>query len=196
VVDGAGAGRAHLPCRMPVFPCWEINYRINPKPRNRKGPKDRAHCTDGTTPAPTTNESATTRASGPIGRPVPPDQVGWISTTTTAATGGRSSKRLESQTCKCKRPFAISAHGRQPPSVFGHPGGDLADVRLPPRDRSADGGNCYTIVPPSPHPDTGQPHLWRYAKEPVAELPAQVVDLLRPAPRPESASGDDPSSQP
>lgn len=42
--------------------------------------------------------------------------------------------------------------------------------------------NGYCILPPSPHPATGQPYMWRRA--PVAFLPRQAVEALTVQPRP------------
>lgn len=57
----------------------------------------------------------------------------------------------------------------------------------------------YTILPPSPHPDTGQPYTWaaQGLRTPVAPMPALLADLLTdntpPAP-PEPPRDPDPDS--
>jgi hypothetical protein len=38
----------------------------------------------------------------------------------------------------------------------------------------------YTILPPSPHPDTGQPYRWREVNGALIAPPAPLVELLRP----------------
>ena len=54
----------------------------------------------------------------------------------------------------------------------------------------------YTILPPSPHPDTGQPYRWRYGLDvEPAPMPGWLADLLTddappPPPRPPAAPRD------
>lgn len=40
----------------------------------------------------------------------------------------------------------------------------------------------YVVLPPSLHPDTGQPYRWEDLSVPAAELPLWLAQLLRPAP--------------
>jgi hypothetical protein len=47
--------------------------------------------------------------------------------------------------------------------------------------------NGYCIVPPSPHPATGEPYTWEI--HPVVHLPIALRELLRPAPRPILVNG-------
>lgn len=57
-----------------------------------------------------------------------------------------------------------------------HPGGNVSARRLPPGiDVKTSTGYC--VMPPSLHPATGRPYVWRQA--PPAALPSAVVDLLR-----------------
>jgi hypothetical protein len=63
---------------------------------------------------------------------------------------------------------------------YMRPAGLLTSTRLPQGiDLKANG---YCIVPPSIHPSTGQRYRWE--EHPVAELPYQLRELLRPAPQP------------
>lgn len=60
---------------------------------------------------------------------------------------------------------------------YRHPGGEVSSRRLPPGiDVKTDRGYC--VVPPSLHPATGRPYTWE--GEAVAQLPAQLIALLRP----------------
>ncbi len=52
----------------------------------------------------------------------------------------------------------------------------------------------YTILPPSPHPDTGQPYQWREHNSEVGELLVPVAELLIPVT--ESEDGDNSSQTP
>jgi Bifunctional DNA primase/polymerase, N-terminal len=73
---------------------------------------------------------------------------------------------------------------------FQRPYGPLTSTRLPAGiDLKVRG---YCIVPPSIHPATGQPYRWE--EHPVAALPHQLRELLRPAPQPISTQGSGPSS--
>ena len=59
---------------------------------------------------------------------------------------------------------------------FQRPPGQLTSTRLP---RGIDlKVNGYCIVPPSPHPATGQPYRWD--QQPGAPLPHRLRNLLRP----------------
>jgi hypothetical protein len=63
---------------------------------------------------------------------------------------------------------------------YRRPGGPLHAATLPAGvDLKING---YCIVPPSPHPATGQPYTWR--QRPVAWLPRQAVEALTVRPRP------------
>ncbi len=65
---------------------------------------------------------------------------------------------------------------------FRRPAGELSSTRLPPGvDLKTSAG--YAIIPPSLHPATGAGYMWQH--HPVAELPAGLRALLRPAPRPD-----------
>jgi hypothetical protein len=65
------------------------------------------------------------------------------------------------------------------------PHGALASTKLPTGIDLKTNGYC--IVPPSPHPATGEPYTWEI--HPVAPLPIALRELLRPAPRPILVSG-------
>lgn len=61
---------------------------------------------------------------------------------------------------------------------FLNPGGALTSTRLPAGiDVKTETG--YLVMPPSLHPDTGQPYRWEDA--PAAPLPPALRKLLRPA---------------
>ncbi|PRA79717.1 bifunctional DNA primase/polymerase [Microbacterium sp. MYb66] len=61
---------------------------------------------------------------------------------------------------------------------FRHPGGQVSAVRLPSGiDVKTDRGYC--VMPPSLHPSTGDPYRWEH--HPVADIPAPLLALLRPA---------------
>jgi len=63
---------------------------------------------------------------------------------------------------------------------YTHPGGPLGSkaAGLPGVDIKADGG--YVVVPPSIHPDTGQPYRW-IGDRPIVAMPPRLVDACRPA---------------
>jgi hypothetical protein len=66
---------------------------------------------------------------------------------------------------------------------FRHPGGPISAARLPAGwDVKTSSG--YTLLPPSIHPVTGRPYWWADPMVPPAELPAWLVELLRPAEQP------------
>jgi len=61
---------------------------------------------------------------------------------------------------------------------FKHPGGELSQARLPDGcDIKTSAGYC--VLPPSIHPDSGQPYSWLDERAPVS-APGWLVDLLRP----------------
>jgi len=63
---------------------------------------------------------------------------------------------------------------------FLRPGGQLVSTGLPVGiDLKLNG---YTVVPPSLHPESGQPYRWD--EHDIGALPARLSALLRPAPRP------------
>jgi hypothetical protein len=89
---------------------------------------------------------------------------------------------LESLTCPL--PATLTAwSGRNDGGrhlYYMRPAGPLTSTRLPQGiDLKANG---YCVVPPSIHPSTGQRYRWE--EHPVAELPYQLRELLRPAPQP------------
>lgn len=43
----------------------------------------------------------------------------------------------------------------------------------------------YTILPPSPHPETGGPYTWAADEVPIADCPAWLADILTAEPAPE-----------
>jgi Bifunctional DNA primase/polymerase, N-terminal len=61
---------------------------------------------------------------------------------------------------------------------FRHPGGDLTAKRLLRTGLDLRTNKNYTVLPPSVHPDTGQPYT--RAEAPVAAPPRWLVELLRP----------------
>lgn len=61
-----------------------------------------------------------------------------------------------------------------------HPGGDLSAHRLG-KGLDLKTRTGYVVLPPSLHPDTGQPYRWAGLPGPV-DPPDWLVDLLRPAP--------------
>jgi hypothetical protein len=62
---------------------------------------------------------------------------------------------------------------------FRHPGGKVTGSRLG-RGIDLKTASGYLVAPPSVHPDTGQPYTWE--RHPVADPPAWLLELLRPAP--------------
>lgn|GEM_PF-3302902 len=55
----------------------------------------------------------------------------------------------------------------------------------------------YTILPPSPHPDTGLPYTWKTGPDaPVAAMPAELETLLRPPAPVSSAPAGRPAGDP
>jgi hypothetical protein len=64
---------------------------------------------------------------------------------------------------------------------FMRPKGDLSGARLPPGIDLKDADRGYVIVPPSPHPDTGQPYRWEHEHE-IALIPYRLWELLQPEP--------------
>jgi hypothetical protein len=64
--------------------------------------------------------------------------------------------------------------------------GDYESARLPRGIDLKDGGKGYTILPPSPHPDTGGPYFFRAGTEHLsALLPAEIHELLLKRPKPQ-----------
>ena len=67
---------------------------------------------------------------------------------------------------------------------FQRPLGPLTSTWLPGGIDLRLGGKHYTIIPPSRHPVTGQPYMWRYSNVQPAVLPPEIVALLTPEQRP------------
>ena len=69
-------------------------------------------------------------------------------------------------------------HGRH--FWFSHPGEKLTASRLPDGwDLKTHAG--YVVLPPSIHPDSGQPYRWDDPAAPIEAMPAWLADLLRSA---------------
>jgi hypothetical protein len=62
---------------------------------------------------------------------------------------------------------------------FNHPGGKVTGCRLG-RGIDLKTTSGYVVVPPSTHPDTGQPYRWE--RHPIADPPGWLIELLRPTP--------------
>lgn len=62
---------------------------------------------------------------------------------------------------------------------FRRPPGELTAARLPGIDLRT--SNHYCVVPPSLHPETGEPYRW--VRREVRSAPEWLVEVLRPAPR-------------
>jgi hypothetical protein len=61
---------------------------------------------------------------------------------------------------------------------FRHPGGKLTTRRLP-TGIDLKGAGGYAVLPPSIHPDSGEPYTWVDPDIPPAPMPGWLVDLLR-----------------
>jgi hypothetical protein len=61
---------------------------------------------------------------------------------------------------------------------FMRPKGDLTGTRLPPGIDLKDANRGYVIVPPSLHPDTGQPYRWEH-EDTIALVPFKLWQLLQ-----------------
>jgi hypothetical protein len=161
-----------------VFPCWEYNYKIDPKtgePEGAKAPRT-AHGHHDASRNPDQIKAWWRRwPNAMIGAAVPDSLL-------VVDVDPRNGGDLEK---------LIALVGDLPPTLtvwsgrndggrhlyLLRPPGPLTSTRLPEGiDLKASG---YCIVPPSIHPATGLPYRWE--DHPVASLPYRLRELLRPA---------------
>jgi hypothetical protein len=73
---------------------------------------------------------------------------------------------------------------------FLHPGGKPSAARLG-QGLDVKTHSGYVLLPPSRHPDTGQPYWWATPLLEPARVPLWLRSLLAPAPRPRILAGQD-----
>jgi hypothetical protein len=66
---------------------------------------------------------------------------------------------------------------------FRHPGGEVSGSRLP-EGVDVKTSSAYVVLPPSIHPDSGQPYRWEDERAVPAEVPQWLASGLRPEVRP------------
>jgi hypothetical protein len=170
-----------------VFPCWERDYRTNPKTGEPEGSKSPYR------------DKRLELEHGHKDAATDPDLIhAWWSRWPRAMIGARVPESLLVIDVDPRNGGSLaeleSLTGPLPPTLhawsgrndggqhlyFLRPAGPLTSTRLPEGiDLKVNG---YCIVPPSIHPATGMPYRW--AQHPVAPLPHRLRGLLGPAPQP------------
>jgi Bifunctional DNA primase/polymerase, N-terminal len=170
----AAAAHRYADERRPVFPCIWV------------GPKSKSPIVASGWHAATTNHDRirhwwTRYPKALIGSPVPAGQVvldvdprhGGTLTDLDRANGAKIPATLT--VISGREDGGIHLFYRQPLDQF-------TSRRLPDGIDLRIGCRHYTILPPSPHPDTGKPYRWEGPRT-VLPLPAPLAHLILPAPR-------------
>lgn len=155
-----------------VFPCHETGKKAK-APRTPHGHKD------ATTDPDTIRSWWTTWPNALIGAPVP----GHLLVIDIDPRHGGSMDALEIVTGPLPETLTtVSGRGDGGQHLyFFKPAGTLTSTALPAGVDLKVGGKGYCILPPSRHPSTGNPYLWKTA--PIAHLPVKAIDALRTTPR-------------